>query len=127
MGQSITFSQRGVLYLLIVTKRFTRKYFYLILINASTVSCFLHRICKRINVHVYIVGFSSNNSTLTAGSGLSGTGTHKDYVTTGQYALVLFTTDSSGQAQGFTLQYLKASDLCEQAFTFNSSMYLNRG
>lgn len=54
-------------------------------------------------------GFSTSNSTLA--SGLTGTGTNRDYKTTGQYALVVLTTDSSVQAEGFTAQYIKAADL----------------
>ncbi|VDI59584.1 Hypothetical predicted protein [Mytilus galloprovincialis] len=70
-------------------------------------------------------GFLTSNSSLK--SGLTGNGNDKEVLTTGQYALVVLTTDSSGQAQGFSLQYVKAADLsgtgctAEQTLTATSA------
>ncbi|CAG2233067.1 unnamed protein product [Mytilus edulis] len=77
------------------------------------------------SVKVFDTRYLTSNASLK--SGLTGTGNDKEVLTTGQYALVVLTTDSSGQAQGFSLQYVKAADLsgtgctAEQTLTATSA------
>lgn len=65
--------------------------------------------CKHVNA--FLTGSSTSASKLA--DGLCGTAKTSEYVSTGRYVLVTFTSDTSSTDQGFQMTYLSAADTCK--------------